>query len=479
MKATRQMLFAFGTMASILCGGFAWEFYRSHVIATARRVAVVRKVEADDRLSPLQRFAWKTLADHLPPPEPREFSAWEKDWKTKVDVGLEQTSDPDTFSTTQLGKQENPLDPLFRNSFRSVIQFDLNEVASSDRKDALSRKSPQFASVLFNLEAYRSILKAMPKLKSRGEGPVFDENSIIAKAIWTLIPIKNGNSTDAQLEVSNIQSSVDEQYEPGKYGVKQFIPWPGQSHDADHFWTGYGLSTTEPVLDNGACIPTTGRAIPMNCLFSFNLDVSPKNFPVVSKVVRDAKLQANNRFAINGQCGHGDHCVVALMGIHFMVRLRDKDPLIATGASHWVFMTFWWTGKENGRGLPAPWKYYQMNATQTPRMDDAFGGATNVCFNPYLESVLPPAGAVTNCVSCHQYAAYNFSDPSNSKAQNGVGPCLGGKGIGDSITPPGGCEKIRSEYFAGAVRTDFVWSLAGHPPSAPPQTAVSNPQLRH
>src|ERR1700679_3108511 len=120
-----------------------------------------------------------------------------------------------------------------------------------------------------------------------------------------------------------------------------------------------------------------------------------------------AELQqnTNNGLTINNSCGRNTpSCNIALMGIHFMIRLEESDPLRVKGGPPWVFITLWWTGRDNGTNLPSPWKYYQINVTQGFRNDSSPGSVTsNICFNPYLEGK-KPFGAVSNCVNCHYFA---------------------------------------------------------------------------
>jgi hypothetical protein len=155
-------------------------------------------------------------------------------------------------------------------------------------------------------------------------------------------------------------------------------------------------------------------------------------------------------------CGKNP-CLAVLLGIHFMVHLDDNDPLHPNAP--WIFMTFWWTGEDNGSHLPEPWKYYSVSATQDPRNDSAQDGSRGIIFNPYLEGV-HQNGAVANCVTCHAFAAMDGKNPKNSLVGLGVGVCFGGPPI-PRVASYAGKPCTPDQYFQpGIVSADRIWSLA-------------------
>ena len=162
----------------------------------------------------------------------------------------------------------------------------------------------------------------------------------------------------------------------------------------------------------------------------------------------------------------GDY--IALMAIHTTTK----------GIDNWTFQTFWWTPfpdvgphadfrPDSVRGV---WRNYQMCTAwdmETPREPD---GSPHICFNPYLESDLGPtqpyqvgsqtfppdpmAGHRSNCQTCHARAAWPSvsTDPFSANY---------GRIFNTGYLAP------NDPYYAGLVKTDFLWSLIFH--SQPPR----------
>ncbi|MFI5299297.1 MAG: hypothetical protein ACHREM_14475 [Polyangiales bacterium] len=129
----------------------------------------------------------------------------------------------------------------------------------------------------------------------------------------------------------------------------------------------------------------------------------------------------------------GDFAV--LVGMH--VTTKEIDD--------WVWGTFWWHDRaSDGRyaadrtpDVPGVFRNYLMEVSlsaDVPKDDD---GGAHVCFNPWLEARFVN-GLHSNCLSCHQRAAFPASD---------FLPVTRG------ATQPG------DPYFKGMTRVDFLWSI--------------------
>ncbi|HEY7068396.1 MAG TPA: hypothetical protein VII06_43505 [Chloroflexota bacterium] len=162
----------------------------------------------------------------------------------------------------------------------------------------------------------------------------------------------------------------------------------------------------------------------------------------------------------------GDY--LALMAVHMTTKEMDN----------WTFQTWSWSPTPDdgprAAGRPASiqgvWRNYVMCTAYdmvTPREPD---GSPHVCFNPYLESDLGPqapyqvgsetyppdpmAGHRSNCQTCHARAGWPSvsTDPFSANY---------GRVFNTGYLAPD------DPYYAGLVKTDFLWSLIFH--SQPPR----------
>jgi hypothetical protein len=219
------------------------------------------------------------------------------------------------------------------------------------------------------------------------------------------------------------------------------------------YWTPFSIDMN--VKDaSGGCTPETW-VVPLDCIHQYliNAEKGSAGMRILTAMQNEPVRQTFK--AVYPSCATKD-CLLLLMGIHIMMRLKDGDPATQGGKYPWVFMTFWWTGQDNGRKLPEPWKYYQMNVTQSPRDDSPAAADHNVCFNPYLEGV-EQGGPQSNCVNCHTFAAWNPEPGHVSPVTTGAG-ILGAVPIGFTPDP-----KIAEPYKQQNRLTDFVWSMASYP----------------
>jgi hypothetical protein len=162
----------------------------------------------------------------------------------------------------------------------------------------------------------------------------------------------------------------------------------------------------------------------------------------------------------------GDY--IALMAIHTTTKEIDS----------WTFQTFWWTPfPDRGRhaddrpdSVPGVWRNYQMCTAWDMETTQEPDGSPHACFNPYLESDLGPtrpyqvgdqtfppdplAGHRSNCQTCHARAAWPSvsTDPYTANY---------GRVFNTGYLAP------NDPYYAGLLKTDFLWSLIFH--SLPPR----------
>jgi len=123
----------------------------------------------------------------------------------------------------------------------------------------------------------------------------------------------------------------------------------------------------------------------------------------------------------------------------------------------WIWATFWWSPFHDGEfaaqrdevldaaGNPGleVWRNYVMDVTHAGRAVECADGnkldSDDPCYNPWLEAPLRN-GRLSNCVSCHQYAA--------------KGPRLQEGTVLFGFLPKD------CNIFEGSVRLDYLWSLA-------------------
>jgi hypothetical protein len=408
---------------------------------------------------------------------------WETSWSTKCDLHLEECPEPantviaDTFSKpgAKTGTSISTPQDTYSKDLKNLTIFELRLLKSA-KVPVQFRGSDQvmgipandsadltLASVLFNNAAKDALPTSQGTLASnlsRGIIPEFQPGSVIAKAVWGIFPLDNqGNiaeGTPAFASILQSNDSTKSTYEASwnknySASLPNVLSYWKQYQQVKSAWT-VPSGGANWKFDSANCAPKPGQ-LPWNCM----------NFISVSPSLKQAaQLTQNtqNGLTINSGCGNAPKCNIALMGIHFMIRLRKTDPLPGNRASSWVFITLWWTGVDNGTNLPSPWKYYQINVTQDFRNDPPnVGAASNVCFNPYLEGKRG-LGAASNCVNCHYYAAYNAST-STSMSSTGTDPQHGLSYQPAERYPSNGC--VTGKDYAGqqqVVCTDFVWSSA-------------------
>lgn len=408
--------------------------------------------------SALTLFAWKTLA-RLLPDQNAPWPQWET-WHTKCELHLEPC-----LTNTPTFQQPLKVAGQISNGMKST--FDAIDAASATEGLFLLRNDvrlprqlvfahgldravrPQFASVLFNDRASQSIKIAEGNL-SRKEAVHFRPGSIIVKVVWDMISLRSDKSDPATpLFATTVGAAPDEQ----SAAEAQFAPPPPESQH----WIPYSIDLRQTKQLSG-CRPEPRAVLPLDCIHQYHFSVRP-NSPGAQIVaaMRNEPVRSNFQ-AVWSACALDD-CMLAMVGIHIMVRLDDNDALAQRGRYPWVFMTFWWTGTSNHTRLPSPWSQYQLNVTQAPRNDNV-SDYHNICFNPYLESVLPN-GAVSNCINCHRFAGWN---PNVNHASPAIlGSLLGSMPLYQR-PPARSVERYGSEFRS----TDLVWSLASYQSAAAP-----------
>ncbi len=103
----------------------------------------------------------------------------------------------------------------------------------------------------------------------------------------------------------------------------------------------------------------------------------------------------------------------------------------------WVWATYWWHDRPNDGPFAAGRPENVYHPANNYLMDVAYT-ADAPSFNPWLEARFP-SGQHSNCVSCHQRAAF---------------------GVADYLPVTQGRTAADDPYFASHLATDFVWSLA-------------------
>lgn len=164
-----------------------------------------------------------------------------------------------------------------------------------------------------------------------------------------------------------------------------------------------------------------------------------------------ALIDGGGAFYTNGLTPEvGDQLV--LVAMHMTTKEQDD----------WTWQTFWWTpfpeessgGADRTANVKDEWRNYDMCTAYSelqPAGPDQ--GQPVVCFNPYLETNLAPQGQYSNCMTCHQMAAWpNFS---TAYTFNGF------------ISPDD------PTLFDCNTKLDFLWSITRAIPEQPPAQLCS------
>jgi hypothetical protein len=130
--------------------------------------------------------------------------------------------------------------------------------------------------------------------------------------------------------------------------------------------------------------------------------------------------------------------------------------------SNWTWQTFWWTpfpdespgGDFRTSNVKDEWRNYDMcTAYSMLETTGPSAGQPVVCFNPYLETNLGPQGRYSNCMTCHQMAAWpNFST---------------------QYTFNGRISPDDPTLFDCNTKLDFLWSVTRAIPAQPPAQLCS------
>lgn len=140
--------------------------------------------------------------------------------------------------------------------------------------------------------------------------------------------------------------------------------------------------------------------------------------------------------AIDPSARPGDY--LALLGMH----LTTKE------IPDWIWATYWWHDRPDAGpyaadrpdALAGAWRNYLMDATYSMESPAEADGAPNTVFNPYVEVFA--AGMRSNCMACHQGAVWTAA------------------GAPAFLPVTRGARRPGDPRFAGAMRLDFMWSLA-------------------
>jgi len=143
--------------------------------------------------------------------------------------------------------------------------------------------------------------------------------------------------------------------------------------------------------------------------------------------------------------------------------LEEDDYLVLTAVhvttretANWVWATFWWHdapndapyGNDRRAAVKAPFDRFRMEVAQSADTPVAGDGGPHIAFNPYLEAGFA-LGPQSNCLGCHQKAVWTSAGP------------------GDVYPVKRGTMSFDDPFFAGKLRTHFLWSLVFRPRPLP------------
>jgi hypothetical protein len=161
---------------------------------------------------------------------------------------------------------------------------------------------------------------------------------------------------------------------------------------------------------------------------------------VVDAVNKDTQLARVAQASFGRPLAVGDYAV--LVATHLTTKEIDD----------WVWATFWWHDKptegpfalDRVGSIYGIWRNFLMSVSYDLNLPSDKDGGPHVAFNPWLEARFEDrghgGGVVSNCMNCHNRA---------STRAEALLPIYRGNPdfLGDSA------------YKAGALRTDFLWSI--------------------
>ena len=197
--------------------------------------------------------------------------------------------------------------------------------------------------------------------------------------------------------------------------------WDGDPVNAEHGNPDRTWRRTITINPSLAAGPPGDAAVPIDAFLHHTL-AAGEELAAARRVAHDPSLAA------------GDY--VVLLGMHVTTK---EIP-------DWIWATFWWHDRPGeGRfaadrpaGLDGAAGHYLMDVAYSAETPREPGGSPHACMNPWLEARFPD-GLHSNCLTCHQRAAFGARDylPVTRKAL-----------------------VIDDPYFADKTTTDFMWSLA-------------------
>ena len=410
-------------------------------------------------------------------------SPWQY-WFTKCDLGLSGPTCTKTPEGVELAAicaeyeaAKRPNSPSFLSRRHAKLAVPKNErlafFLGLETPHQTTHKPPSKAdaieldSVLFNEQAACSIqrlnLSQSGSLTERLANaqrahqdqtlPEMDYGSVIIKTIWECAFKGNASITRAISVAKEGLVDNSKVIDPGNNSLFALGSW------------GPDYSTTiNTAYDEKACtVALSDGSLPKSCFTMVDLATDKDS---LRKQIAGAQV-ANP--AVLGNLP--DYAV--LVGVN-MMELEKQFP-------NWLWASFWWTKEINQdfKGLPQ-WQHFSACAISTPRSvrpRDNFPVEfdSSVCFNPYLEGVRSTNGIVSNCLSCHQFAAYrpptqhaatttpDKNDPCSNEmptTQISDGSCLGLPNEQGVVGVPIKCAQSPACYWKKSLATRFLWSLA-------------------
>jgi hypothetical protein len=422
-------------------------------------------VQTNDQNCAWQFFATIINVTDKTAPDPE----WTK-WSDKCGAGLTNTNNicpapPESLS------QDTSINKADRLAMRIPVQVELAAEAASIDKTSVS--APQLASVLFNPAAKQYIQSnglgigqnldrvlssfdpSATSWKARQlppPSPGDTKNHPVAlKLIWEIV-----YDDKPLLHVYDAATGLQSAYIDNSPGVTAKLlgatGWPAYKLD-DALTTCNPTSPPEPDFSEKEAPPVSP-----SCFYSIRIDL---NRPEILRQLTGDKQQV-----INGPNFERRPARAILVGFHAM-ELTEEHPL-------WTWMTFYWTRQTNGHpDWLAKWQHFQVKTTTTDGTDESTIHSSGPVFNPYLEGQTARYGMNTNCLSCHNLAAYTPGNTAINLTRANLythqpDPRDASLAVVES-------KAYSSQYFNNALRTSFLWSIATNQlsPLQPQPTAVT------
>ncbi len=386
----------------------------------------------------IRRHAWRVLESVVGSEDLPTLATWEKSWASRESLVDDKFLQPSSLGPSrQLGLE-------MRKDF-------IKTYTDTDRRNSGRTAFSLLTEIRYNhvaAEMIEDLKKDVADWESKRRGcvggckiPGFPREAITLKAVWwpikaredvSIVPVWDGSpSTCPEFGITH------QQHQPGR-GTKRFgndfTSWQRLVAVTPKSNSNSGCEVREMPLQPWACDGKAGctqfmRVVSLNDFYWRHLsDADVKN-----KYVQAAFKEVWGREYIATEKDR-----IVLVGLHIATKELKE----------WLWITLWWHDnadvgpfaqhrpiRQNHR-----WRNYLMDVTFLNDREPQQDPAERAIFNPWLEAPLSN-GTKSNCIACHQRAAWRSETPWMLDTSTG-------------FIPDG------SSIYNDRIRLDYIWSLS-------------------